>query len=72
MSSKVTEWLPNICVNGHPLVHPNVLIAWLPCTCWPGRAGHRTVTCRTCGNSWHKPPHIDDTKSDQNWPGPKS
>ncbi|UQX89171.1 hypothetical protein M6D93_03995 [Jatrophihabitans telluris] len=68
MSSKRDgEWLPNICRNGHRLIPPNVLIAWLPCACQPGRSGHRTVTCQTCGAVWHKPPHVDDTRSAQWW-----
>lgn len=54
------EWLPNICREGHRLIPPNALIGWTPCSCAPGRSGHRTVTCRLCGSIWFKPPHTDD------------
>jgi hypothetical protein len=61
------EWLPNICANGHRLTAPNVLVDWSPCSCAPGRTGYRTVTCRTCGAIWYRPPHTDDTKGAVDW-----
>jgi hypothetical protein len=69
-TSAVSEWLPNICVNGHRLVHPNADIAWKPCSCAPGKLGHRTVQCRTCGATWYQPPHTDSFGGAEHWTGP--
>jgi hypothetical protein len=64
-SGGVGEWLPNICANGHRLVPPNVLVGWMPCGCTTKRRGHRTVTCRTCGAVWFKPPHHETMQQSQ-------
>jgi hypothetical protein len=63
----MSEWLPNICPHGHRLIAPNVLVGWTPCACQPDRMGHRTVTCRECGATWFKPPHVDDGKASTSW-----
>jgi hypothetical protein len=54
------EWLPNICLNGHRLMPPNVFVGWSPCSCIPRRDGHRTFTCQTCWAVSFKPPHVDN------------
>ena len=66
-SSIEVEWLPNICPNGHRLLRGDALVGWEPCSCYPDRKGHRTVTCRHCGATWYRPPHTDDTKSAMWW-----
>jgi hypothetical protein len=65
--SLVREWLPNICPNGHRLRGGQMDVAWLPCTCYPKRAGHRTVMCRKCRAVWYSPPHTDGEKSATSW-----
>ncbi|EOM77769.1 hypothetical protein Rrhod_0837 [Rhodococcus rhodnii LMG 5362] len=51
-----TEPAPTHCGNGHPLGARRVIVGWLPCACTAvTNGGHRTHTCRTCGNVTHTP-----------------
>ena len=57
----VTETHAHLCPNGHPLRPPNVLVGFHPCYCaQPISHGHRTLACRTCGETMYSPPH-DET-----------
>ncbi len=35
-----SEWLPNICATGHPLIEPNApIVGWSPCACTAAAQG---------------------------------
>jgi hypothetical protein len=51
------EVTPSTCSEGHEFGPGKVIVGWVPCPCPAEAGGHRTVTCRQCGEVWYSPPH---------------